>query len=119
MPIDIILDVPVIHPSDGGFVVHVPLRRGDPVLLIFAQRGLDAFKETFAEADPQKGAFFNERDAIAVPGFGALDITPASATGLSLQTEDGETSMVMERGHITFRARWVTFAADRIDDIAC
>ena len=65
----IILDVPVCHPSGGGYVVHVPLRAGDGVLLVFSERGIENFKETFAVADPPVGSIMAERDAIAVPGI--------------------------------------------------
>ena len=37
-----LVNVPVVSSSGGGYVVHLPLRCGDPVWLIFAERGLVA-----------------------------------------------------------------------------
>ncbi len=113
-----IIDVPVVHPSAGGLIVHLPLRKGDPVVLLFSQRGIAAFKQTFAVSNPTRGNFFDMGDAMALPGFGALNITPASTEGLSVQTEDGDTSIVLTPGNVTIRARQVTIQADRIDDTA-
>lgn len=99
-----IVDVPVCHPSAGGYIVHLPLRSGDPVMLIFSQRGLDAFKQSFGISDPSRGCYFSMRDAVAFPGFGGLEFTPASSTGLSLQTEDGNTSLVLTPGRVVINA---------------
>ena len=111
----VILDVPVCHPSGGGYVVHLPLREPDPVILFFSERGIETFKETFDVSDPPIDAIFAERDAIAYPGFGARRITPAS-DGLSMQTEDGNTSVSLTPGQIVLRARHIVLRADRIDD---
>ena len=86
-----IQNVPVVQTSGGGFLIQVPLKKGDAVLLFFSERGMDKFKETFEVADPLPNAFFDIRDAIAMPGFGAMEVTPVTTTGLSIQTEDGET----------------------------
>ena len=104
MPRQVVLDVPVVHPSGGGYVVHVPLVKGDAVMLLFSERGLDAFKETFEVADPTRGSFFMERDAVALPGFGALEITPVEP-GITVQSEDGRQFMRVDKeGHIQVRA---------------
>ena len=90
-----VANVPVCHPSGGGYVVHIPLKPGDPVLLLFSERGIENFKAVFSAADPPPDALFSERDAIAVPGFGSLSITPAT-NGLTVQTEDGENFVSIE-----------------------
>lgn len=114
----ILLDVPVIHPSGGGLVCHINLVPGDGVWLIFSERGIQHFKRTYDVADPPKSYHFAETNAVAFPGFGALSITPASTTGLSIQTEDGQTSIVMTPGEITIRAQHLVIQADRVDESA-
>ena len=100
----IVLDVPIIHPAGGGYVVHFPLQPDDAVLLIFNERGIDKFKESFEISDPDIGNFFMEKDAVAIPGFGALEITPAGE-GSSFQTEDGEQYIHIEdNGEIIINA---------------
>ena len=97
-----IIDVPVIHPAGGGYIMHFPLGAGDTVLLIFSQRGIENFKKTFQEADPPPDALFAERDAIALPGFGALPVTPAGE-GCTLQSEDGSTFVEVHSDRIRLR----------------
>ena len=90
------LNVPVLFPSGGGFSVLVPLSAGDPVWMMFSERGLSAFKRTFDLAIPDVTRFFDESDAVVLAGFGPLEVAPATETGLSLQTNDGARSVRVE-----------------------
>ncbi len=63
-------NVPVMFPSGGGFTMTFPLERGDPVLLLYSQRGLANWKKTLGVAAPDTIGFFSEKDAFAIPGFG-------------------------------------------------
>ena len=75
-----ILNVPVCWLTAGGMLIHAPLRAGDSVWLMFSERGLTAWRETFDLADPGIG-YFEMGDAVAVAGFGALEVTLASTDG--------------------------------------
>ena len=105
-----IVDVPVVTTSGGGFLVHCPLMAGDPVLLLFSERGLDHFKAAHEVSDPAGPAMFAERDAIAVPGFGPTRITPAE--GLTMQTNDGETYISLTPGRVKIRASEIILQGD-------
>ena len=63
-------NVPVMFPSGGGFSITFPLEQGDPVLLLYSQRGLTNWKKTLGVAAPDTIGFFSEKDAFAIPGFG-------------------------------------------------
>ena len=86
-------DVPVVFPSGHAFALTFPLVAGDPVLLVFAQRGLSGFKRAHGRSVPDVDSLFALRDAIAIPGFGlrppnaesthAIEITSA---GIHLRT---------------------------------
>ena len=78
-----ILNVPVCWLSAGGMLIHAPLEAGDPVWLMFSERGLTAW------------GYFGMSDAVAIAGFGALEVTLASTDGLSIKKEDGTTSIVI------------------------
>ena len=58
MPRPVILNVPVVHPSGGGWIIHLPLQADDAVLLVFSERGIQAFKETFGISDHPAMPFF-------------------------------------------------------------
>ena len=68
--------VPVLLPAAGGWQINLPLTEGDPVLLIFSQRGLNRWKrDGYAEATPDAQGMLSLKDAIALPGF----VPPARA----------------------------------------
>jgi len=94
-----IINVPVLWNSAGGFTILGPLKAGDSVLILFSQRGITKFKETFLTEDPGKGVFAKE-DAIVIPGFGGLSVSPATNDGMSMQTEDGSNFIFVENGNI-------------------
>lgn len=88
-----IVNVPVLHPSAGSFGVLLPVKPGDIVMLHFSMRGLAEFKKTFSEARPTMSSLLSEKDANAVPGYGSLNVTPATNDGISIQKEDGTVSL--------------------------
>lgn len=62
--------VPVAHTSGGGFVVHAPLKAGDPVVVVFMSRELEAWKSS--QAGQAVNALDNRlnhlSDAMCFPG---------------------------------------------------
>ena len=110
-----IVNCPVIHPSGGGFVVHMPLKPGDPVVMLFSQRGLSKFKQTFQNTQPDE-ALLDEKDAMILPGFGALAITAATENGVSMQTEDGSNHVYVENNHVQITST-ATVQVDAATDI--
>ena len=128
-----IVNVPMRQCATGGHLQHHAIQAGDAVLLIFAQRGIQQFKETWALADPARGAFFDMQDAMAIP-WGSESIVPVRETGILWQNADGsayvsldgddirlvtgESSVTLTPAEVTLRARQVTIQADRIDDEA-
>ena len=98
-----IINVPVVWPSGGGFSLLSPLPAGSPVQIHFSQRGITKFKETFSQADPGNG-MFDKEDAYVIPGYGALSVSPATASGMSMQAEDGSNYIYVENGAIKIKA---------------
>ena len=92
----VIFDVPVIFPSASGYTLTMPIQPGDSVLLVFSQRGLTHFKAKFTESLPTETALLSLPDAVAMVGFGALNITPASNSGCTLQDNAGHNAVVIE-----------------------
>lgn len=94
-----IVNVPVVWPSGGGFTLLSPLPAGTPVEIKFSQRGITKFKETFSTEDPGSG-IFNKDDAVVIPSYGGLSVTPATENGISIQSEDGTNYIFVESGNI-------------------
>lgn len=87
----VVADVPVLFPSGGGFALSFPLAPGDPVLLVYSQRGIGGWKRGYRKAAPDPESFFSERDAIAIPGFGlpgmeASHRIEVDASGISIKS---------------------------------
>ncbi len=97
------VNVPVLYPSGGGFTFIFPLAEGDPVMLIFSQRGLTEFKKTYELSTPDRTRIMDGADVVAVPGFGPLEVMPATQTGAALQTVDGDDFIKIDEGSITIK----------------
>jgi hypothetical protein len=92
--ISIINNVPVIHPSGGGYFVHFPLAAGDPVTLVIADRSLDRWIEKGGEVDPGFTHTHELSDAFAIPGGRNKKNKLASADANKLTIgKDGDASM--------------------------
>jgi len=63
--------VPVVFPGAGGFRLTLPLKKGDGVLLVFAEGHLDRWQSQGGLQDPPLRRRFHIADAIAVPGLHA------------------------------------------------
>ena len=98
-----IVNVPVVWPSGGGFTIIAPIIAGDAVLICFSQRGITKFKEIFSESDPGIG-LFDKEDAYVLAGFGALSITPATESGISMQADAGADYIFVEDNKIEVKS---------------
>jgi len=98
-----IANVPVCFPTGGGFSLLFPVKKDDTCLLLFSQRGIENFKQTYEVENPDEG-LLDLNDAIAIMGFGPLTLTPASETGTALQSDDGTEFISVETGKITIKS---------------
>lgn len=64
----IIPNVPVCHPRAGKAIVHMPIKKGDVVLLIFSQRSVDKWLSEGGVVDPNDTRKFHLTDGFAIPG---------------------------------------------------
>lgn len=108
MPRPVLTDVPVIWPSGGGFTFVWPLSPGDAVLVAFCERDISGFKADRQARRLPSNRVMSEADAVVLPGFGPEMPTPATSSGVALQSDDGETAVIVEDGHITLKADRIT-----------
>ena len=86
-----ILSIPVIQPSSGNSAVLMPIKQGDTVLLVFAQRNIDTFKAgSTLPYDPEDRRWMNLQDAVAIAGINPFNKSPnlPSRHKLPHSTED-------------------------------
>ncbi len=89
----IIPNVPIMHPSGGGYMAAFPLAKGDPVLLVFSARSIDVWKSGSAGdvVDPNDLRQHAFADAFAIPGGRPFKsaFTEASDTDLVIGKDGG------------------------------
>ena len=107
-----VVDVPVIFPAGGSFIIQFPLTAGDAVMLIVSERGLDQFKQGFVVSNPPARVCMRESDAVAIPGFGESTNQPADNDALTIQTADGETYISLKPDDIRVKAATITLEGD-------
>jgi hypothetical protein len=69
LSVPVVSNIPVIFPGAGGMRVTFPLKRGDTVLLLFADRSLDSWLVGGGEVDPIDDRRHHLTDAVAIPGL--------------------------------------------------
>lgn len=87
----VIFDVPLIYPRSGNVYIHIPIKEGDKVGLIFSQRSLDEWLETGEETYVRSSRLHDLSDAVGLIG---LDISNNSvplpnSEKLIIGSEDG------------------------------
>jgi len=60
--------VPVLMPRAGTSWVHLPIKKGDQVFLVFSERSTDIWQTSGGETDPKDPRRHNLSDAFAIPG---------------------------------------------------
>lgn len=90
---DIIENVPVLHGRGGGFIIDIPLKPDDLVILLFSQRSIDNYLETDGKStiDPKDSRIFDLSDCYALPVGITKKNKPSaySSSDLVIKTEDG------------------------------
>lgn len=113
----VVTNVPVMTPRGGGAYVSIPLKKGDPVVLICSQRSMDRYLETDGSApvDPADARMHHITDAWCYPGGGTFrNAAPAHADDLVIGLEDGACEIhVAPGGEVKIKA-----SAVRLGDLA-
>ena len=97
LPAPNIHEVAVAWPGGGGMLTTWPLKPGDGVLLVFAQRSLEGWLSG-NDAAPDDPRHFDLSDCVAVPGLRATGI---SADPDAVQCTFGGTTVRLEPGGVS------------------
>ena len=89
-----LLEVPVLFPIAGNYIIHGVLKEDDPIWVLFSERGIAKFIETYEVSDTDGIGFFSENDAVALClGFGKLEdfaVPENTEEGISIQSNEGD-----------------------------
>lgn len=64
----LLLDVPIVFPSAGGFALTFPIAVGDEVLVVMASRCIDAWWQAGGIQRPMEARMHDLSDGFAIPG---------------------------------------------------
>jgi hypothetical protein len=96
----LLVDVPIVFPSAGGFTITMPLAVGDEVLVIFASRCIDAWWQSSGVQRPMEMRMHDLSDGFAIPGPHSKPkvISGISATDLEIRNNAGTTYLSITSG---------------------
>lgn len=64
----VLVDVPICFPSGGGFIITMPIKADDEVLVVFSSRCLDAWWQSGGIQRPMEARMHDLSDGFAIPG---------------------------------------------------
>lgn len=104
--VPLLLDVPIVLPRAGGFVLTMPIQKGDECLIIFADMCIDAFFSNGGVQNQLEKRRHDLSDGIAIMGMWSQpNVVPNySTTATELRTVDGSTKISLQPGEIDFVA---------------
>lgn len=89
----VLLDVPLVFPSAGGYTLTFPIKEGDEVLVVFASRAIDAWWQSGGIGKPVEARMHDLSDGFAIPGphSQATKLSDISTASVQLRNNDGDT----------------------------
>jgi hypothetical protein len=95
-------DVPVLFMRGGGFSETFPLKKGDPVLMLYIMRYMDDWyaSDGQTQVTPSRQDMHSESDVIAIAGLFPGGNVKGRANGKDwiLSHEDGKVALILEPG---------------------
>lgn len=89
----LLVDVPIVFPSAGGFTITFPMAQGDEVLVVFSSRCIDAWWQSGGVQQPMEARMHDLSDGFAIPGPKSVPkaISSISSTGCQIRNNAGTT----------------------------
>lgn len=107
--IPLLVDVPICFTRGGGYVVTVPIAKGDNVLISFADRCIDAWWQNGGVQNQEVMRVHDLSDGFAVlcPSSQNKLVSGISTSSLQVRSDDGATVIDVKNGAITVTATTV------------
>jgi hypothetical protein len=88
----LLVDVPIVMPSAGGFTLSLPIKAEDEVLVVFSSRCIDSWWQSGGVGVPMEQRMHDLSDGFAIPGPRSVATsTPLHETNAQLTSDDGST----------------------------
>lgn len=89
----LLVDVPIVFPGAGGFIITLPLKKGDEVLVVMSSRCIDAWWQSGGIQRPMEARMHDLSDGFAIPGPRSQPnvVAGISTTGAQIRNDAGTT----------------------------
>jgi hypothetical protein len=94
----VLVDVPIVFPRAGGFIVTLPLEAGDEVLVSISSRCIDAWWQNGGVQMPMEARMHDLSDGFAIPGPCSQQMLPDggfSDTRVEIRDDAGNVYLAM------------------------
>lgn len=98
----LLLDVPVVMPRAGGFVLTLPIQTGDECMVIFSDMCIDAWFTSSGVQNQMEKRRLDLSDGICIPGLWSQPnkLSNYSTSAAQLRSVDGSTYISLTNGEI-------------------
>ena len=103
----LLVDVPIVFPSAGGFTLTFPIKAGDEVLVILACRCIDSWWQSGNIGAPVEARMHDLSDGFAIPGPKSQPkkLSNISSSNVQLRNDSGSTFVeITPSGDINLKA---------------
>lgn len=94
----LLVDVPIVFPSAGGFTITMPVAANDEVLVVFASRCIDAWWQSGGVNRPMEARMHDLSDGFAIPGPKSQPNVLSSISTTDLQIRNNAGSVYLSIG---------------------
>lgn len=101
-PLPLLLDVPIVFPSGGGYSLTFPIEPGDECLVVFADRCIDAWWQSGGVQEQADYRMHDLSDGFAIfgPRSQPRALPSVSAGSVQLRSDDGESYVELSGGSV-------------------
>jgi len=87
----LLINVPIVFPSAGGFTITMPLKANDEVLVVFSARAIDAWWQSSGVQQPVEARMHDLSDGFAIPGPRSVPnaVSGISTNSVQIRKDDG------------------------------
>jgi hypothetical protein len=96
----VIANVPVVWMRTVNAVIHLPLAKGDTVLLVFSERSMDSWLSDGKVGAPPDRRKFDLSDAIAIPGLFPFSASNPATDGDAVEVIHGNASIKITESQV-------------------
>lgn len=116
--IPLLVDVPVVMPRAGGFMVAFAPKAGDEVLVVFADLCIDAWWQSGGVQNQDEVRRHDFSDAFAIFGTWSQKRKPSlPSSGIRIQSDGGGTYISVTSGRIELHAGSVTVNGNQVQTV--